>query len=590
MANNSDNIDLVPDFNNHSFMGDTCLIPNMDKTDGNRGVMAANAVQQALIPAKGYGEAPSVFSRFENQIAEYGAMIQRTTEPMLVFKIFKENELNQTYILQGKISKIVSTFQVKQGYTFTEKYGYQQLNDILKYNVGDVIPKDTIISRSTAFDEIGNYNYGFNLLAAYIPWEGLTFEDPFVVSRSAANRMSHSYHYTVDVPLNSNDVIKNLLGTDGEFKGFADIGEDIQNGILCAIARINYDNIATCSDKNLSQVNDDDDVYYANGTVVKIEVFSNLEDEEKLKKYKYYNQINKYYTQNNINRDNLVKVCKILKSKGHKMSDDINYMLAMDELKNNRVNAKGGVGLPWEYNDNKFDTFVLRFTILETKHAYIGSKITCRYGDKGVISKILPDDQMPMLPDGRRLDIIINPGCVMNRIIIGTLYEHELNFVSDRLIHFMNKYHVDDSCGQKLEAYLEAFLKNVSTEQYEFLMDNVIPDIANCEEYWKYITEHGMNIHQAPFHDNINKDAMFSLYEYMEDLYSTVDEDFLFTLEGIDQPIVVANKFFIKLKHETSTKLSCRNAGNISTMKGIPNKNNIAFKKHKARFSTNPVR
>ena len=589
MANNADNLELVPEFTDHSFMGDTCLIPNMDKTDGNRGVMAANAVQQALIPSNGHGEAPLVFSRFENQIAEYGHMIQRAKEPLFVFKIFKENNLNQTYILQGKVSKKVSMFQVKQGYTFTEKYGYHQINDILNYNAGDIIPKDAILSRSTAFDELGNYNYGYNLLAAYIPWEGLTFEDPFVVSESAANKMSHSYHYTVDIPLNSNDVIKNLYGDSLNFKGYPNVGEDINNGILCAVARINYDNIATCSDKNLSSIVDGDEVYYAAGKVVKIQVFSNLkgkdgeDDEIKLKTYKYYEQVNEIYQNNKANNNSLIHVLKILKDKGHNVSDDINHAIAMDTLKNERM-------LPWEYNDNKFDTFVIRFTILETKSAKIGSKVTCRYGDKGVISKIIPDSQMPMLPDGRRLEIAINPGCVFNRIIIGTLYEHELNFISDRLIHFMNTYHVNDSCGEKFEAYLEAFLKNVSTEQYNFLMDNVIPDIAHCEDYWNHITKHGMNIHQSPFHDNITKDSMFELYEYMEELYDLVDEDFLFKLDGIHEPIIVAKKFFIKLKHETITKISARNAGNISTMKGIPNKNNIAFKKHKARISNNPVR
>ena len=63
----------------------------------------------------------------------------------------------------------------------------------------------------------------------------------------------------------------------------------------------------------------------------------------------------------------------------------------------------------------------------------VGDKMANRHGNKGVISRIVPHDKMPQLPDGRHLDICINPLGIISRMNIGQLYEMHLSMAVDSL-------------------------------------------------------------------------------------------------------------------------------------------------------------
>lgn len=367
MANNNlDDVSKIREFTDHSMFGDSLMIPNMDKSDGNRGVMAIGVFQQMLILEN--PELPKVFSRFENQIASYSRMIKYAEDDLFIYKVFTYTDQRKLYLCQNKRTKELIKYDVTAGFNFTEKYGFKWINDILKFKEKDVIPKGTLLQRATCFDELGNYMYGTNLKTMYMPWEGMTYEDPFVISASAKEKLTHNYYYTVDVPINSNDIIKNILGDSDEYKGFADIGEHIKDDVLCAIHRVSYENISATSDKAMRSIHPNDDVYKAKGKIVDIEIFSNLGEEEleKLSKYKYFSQIKKYMSPKQSEYINLIAK---LKEKGVKLHDDVNYDLAHHLFKDGR---------DWTYNGNEFDTAVIRFTILKTQSALNGTKITSR--------------------------------------------------------------------------------------------------------------------------------------------------------------------------------------------------------------------
>merc|ERR1711935_1184426 len=71
--------------------------------------------------------------------------------------------------------------------------------------------------------------------------------------------------------------------------------------------------------------------------------------------------------------------------------------------------------------------------IAQIRKIQVGDKIAGRHGNKGIISRILPQQDMPFLPDGTPIDIILNPLGVPSRMNVGQLYECLLGFAGDRL-------------------------------------------------------------------------------------------------------------------------------------------------------------
>ena len=76
---------------------------------------------------------------------------------------------------------------------------------------------------------------------------------------------------------------------------------------------------------------------------------------------------------------------------------------------------------------------IIRIFIAQTRKIQIGDKMAGRHGNKGIISKILPQQDMPFLPDGRPIDIVLNPLGIPSRMNVGQLYECLLGFAADEL-------------------------------------------------------------------------------------------------------------------------------------------------------------
>merc|ERR1711884_934495 len=73
--------------------------------------------------------------------------------------------------------------------------------------------------------------------------------------------------------------------------------------------------------------------------------------------------------------------------------------------------------------------------IAQIRKIQVGDKIAGRHGNKGIISRILSRQDMPFLPNGRPLDILLNPLGVPSRMNVGQLYECLLGLAGDRLNH-----------------------------------------------------------------------------------------------------------------------------------------------------------
>ena len=76
---------------------------------------------------------------------------------------------------------------------------------------------------------------------------------------------------------------------------------------------------------------------------------------------------------------------------------------------------------------------ILKVYIAQTRKIQIGDKMAGRHGNKGIISKILPRQDMPYLPDGTPLDMILNPLGVPSRMNVGQIFECLLGLAANNL-------------------------------------------------------------------------------------------------------------------------------------------------------------
>ena len=551
--------------NPHYFLCEELMVPNADKNDGGRINMLTSQLPQFLTLDN--AETPKVFSGFENQIGKYTSAVKKYNEPIQILKIFALNENNFFIVVELLESNKYDLINYSSSINLTESYGYTS-EFMVDITEGVIIPKDTVIYKNKMYDENLNLQIGVNLKCVYLAKEGLTYEDGVPISESAAKKLSHTEVTEIVVILNSNDILINKYGTSTEYKPYPNIGESIENGILCARRRINYNFVLDeFKNSNFSEVNSNDQCFYIEGIVEDITIYSNLTDEEKAYKFnahlvnnvdgafKIYNSIFKYLQ-------------KLKDSNTNQFCDDLNWLLqySIDYINPTKK---------YSFDNTEFNGAIIKFKIKNTVKAKVGSKITGRFSNKGVVSKIIPDDEMPMTEDGLfRAEVCLNGLGVVGRLNIGQNYEMELSHYADFVI---NKF---KNNRDKLFTNIMKFLSISSPKQHEFLVEK-LKNKQLKKEYIDLVLADGLYIHQPPFFENANEDTMIELIKTFDIKLSK--------FVGIHEDLVAGTMYMIKLKHEPYGKLSIRSAGPISLL-NVPYKNNESYKKGNSLYSNAAIR
>ena len=556
----------------HRFLAEELLQPMTNKCDVGRTNMFTSHISQTVVLDE--PERPRVFSRFENAFGAYTTAVKVLPEDATVLAVFEKNPLQKVYALQYANGKVDIHFSAPVRH-LTENYGYRLTNSAL-YGVeaGQELKAGTQVQGWACTDDDGNFRYGVNLKTVYMNLEGRTYEDGIVCSESASERLAHTSIDKVTVVLNANDLTVNLYGTADEHQGFPEVGEAIKNGVLLARRRINHESILfDLSASQLGKVNwDSDTVLYSEGTVVDVDVFSNLSAEE-LDKHPFNRQILAYHCKWMEFREWFMEIFgDAVRDQTVPYSDDVAYWYRMC-----RDTGAGG----WRHERSEFDGVVIRFTIAKRNKLGVGSKITNRYGGKGVISKIKPDAEMPTTEDGRRADLVINSLGVVNRLNPAQLFESELNFIADKVAEQMRG--IAKKEGILLDAYdhMLSFLDLVAPQQAEWMRANVSTDDAVNVALEIIDGKEPIYIHQPPFFGNVSLEQLDAAYQQ----FGVEKEKFV----GIEEPLVLGTNYYMKLRHEPSSKMSARSAKHLS-IGGVPTKNSRGVRTNTEHHSTTPIR
>lgn len=563
-------MELPKNIESHAFLGEDLLIPNVNKCDGGRVNMFTN--HQAQLVVLNTPEIPRVFTRFENMVGKYSSGLKQVDEDTKV-EVLEVVEINamKRYVLTKTTKKgskpVFDLEEARDAIHLTEYFGYKRMYHDDFFKPGSKIGGGGIIHRNASYDEQGNLRYGVNLLTTYLAYKGMTYEDAIVISEEAASKLSHTQVEKFDISLNRNDILVNLYGNKTSYHPIPSVGKKIEGGYLAARRRVNYSNILfEFKEREFSRTRPGDTIFYADGIVADIEVYSNLKEEE----FASLPHLEPFYKIHKAQKEAYTRIKELYEAhvkKGHELGRDFGfyYQKAKDYLD----------GVEFSYNKRQYDGLLVRVTTMKNKPCVIGMKLSGRYGDKGVISAILPKEEMPKLPDGRHVEVCLNPLGVAGRMNIGQNYEHELNFIANDIVERWK----DDP--KQLFTGIINFLRILDLQDQADFLEEALPE--GSPQYFEYLEDvkaNGLYIHQPPFFGNVNP------YK-LEELYKTFQTKKI-KLEGIHTPLVVAEKYIIVLKHIPAGKLSVRSA-DTSTLRDTPLKPGEKYKAGNALFNTNPV-
>lgn len=421
--------------NPHYFLCEELLVPFTSNCDTQRLNMFANHINQ-LVHLK-QPEFPRVFTNFEDQIGEYSIAYKKAKKDFTVIRKIIKNQFNYDLLVQYD-DGIFDILHFRTAGNTTESYGYKMVDCIGIAKEGSKIKKDQFLYRSTNYDEDGNFSYGTNLRAVYTSKDLKTYEDGIVISESAAKKLTSYKTEKTAFSVNTNDVLLNLYGDEYNFKSFPHVGDHIDSEVLVASRRRNkFSILYDFQNSNLRKIDNvnDDVIYTKGGTVVDINVYNNVplevlrERNDQFSKeiltvvedqYRYWEEIAEAtelvipVIDHTEDPEGRVMAYADLANFGYEMdhgvepsknpnkyTDEVGYYWKLShEILNENIK--------WRFDGNQFDNMRIEFTILKENPLVMGSKITGRYGNKGICASIVPDEEMPITEDGVRAEICLN--------------------------------------------------------------------------------------------------------------------------------------------------------------------------------------
>lgn len=508
---------------------------------------------------------PNCFTNYENIFGELSSAYNKVKHNYEVIAKVPRYSWNPnhmyTLVVYNKDDDRYELIEKKGIEDLTENFCYGYKTDVIdSYNVGDEIKKDTIIWRSTSYDDDMNYGYGINSLTMYTSNPNTT-EDAIVMTESETKKFASLESESKKITANDNDIMGNLYGDKDNYKVFPDIGEETRGNILCFKRRkYNNQSLYDFKDNSLRKINFSSDVVYyssgGTGIVEDVIIYSNKEYDEipdipcNIQIKKYLGEQIRYWTE-------MVNITKELITKyKDRVSGDINYAFK-------RGSMIISPDFKWKMEDQIFNNFIIEVLIKRVKTVGIGTKLSGLYGNKGVVSKIIPDEEAPyhIMPDGtkRYCGIQCNRLGVVNRTNPAQVHELDINYAGDR---FAEKIKFECKTLEEKEELFFGFYKIMNRIQGEKLKEYYY----NLEEERKYkffdnVYDEGFYVHVPPFWQIDDVDLfdklrnLYTEYPWLENRKPVYINKFGRQIP-LMRGVVMGCEYFMKLKQNSKKAFS----------------------------------
>ncbi|MCL1899032.1 MAG: DNA-directed RNA polymerase subunit beta [Promicromonosporaceae bacterium] len=358
----------------------TALIPFLEHDDANRALMGANMQRQAVPLVR--AEMPLVGTGMERRAAIDAGDVVTATKSGVV------KEVSADLVVVANDDGTETSYRIAKFVRSNQGTSYNQrviVSEGDRVEVGPDAAHSTVIADGPATDE-GELSLGRNLLVAFMSWEGHNYEDAIILSQRLVE----------DDGLSSIHIEEHEVDARDTKLGPEEITRDIPNVAEEALADLDERGIIRIG----AEVGAGD--VLVGKVTPKGE--TELTPEERLLRAIFGEKSREV-------RDTSLKV----------PHGEQGTVIAVREF-----NREDGDELPAGVNQ------LVRVYIAQRRKITVGDKLAGRHGNKGVISKILPQEDMPFLPDGTPVDVILNPLGVPGRMNVGQVLETHLGWVASR--------------------------------------------------------------------------------------------------------------------------------------------------------------
>ena len=545
--------------NDLSFLSKLQLVqPFANRNDGARSTMVSAHLQQ-MIPIID-SEQPTCFSTYNKQVVgkSTSKMSKKASErTKVICEVKLENDL--FHIIELLDSKILDIVKISD---HVNEGGFTSIS--VPPSIGDEFKAGETIRHYNETDYDDNLKIGANCNIAY-NINGNNFEDALVVSESFAKKFTHRETKEIDFIMNDNEYFVNVYGDLTNYKPFPTKGESKNSRIICAKRRINKNFYNTLSIKNLNNIIESDEIFFHNGEIQSVTVFSNRTKTSKICDEFIESLANE--TKSHLQYFISFIDDFMSKNKTYSISQQLNYyrMHYGSILRGKEIN----------FNETPFSGYYVKIKLVKDVPLQVGSKVTAFHANKGLVTKIVPDKNMLTTVDGRVADVIFNPNSVIGRLNLGQIVEVLLNNISRKVLETFNG--VND-----FEKYVE-YMSNV-LDEYEIKTLRNISDEDKTALIEDIVKQGKIYLPIRPF----TTIGIEEIIKVMNKYKVNLNEDMLLNGIPMKNEILFGSLYLIKLKHEPEKKTSYSSMNKLSSKTMQLVKDNKSFKKHKSINNHNP--
>ncbi len=370
--NEIDFIDISPE---QSISVATSLIPFLQNDDANRALMGSNMQRQSVPLIK--PEPPLVMTGVEERLA------RDSGQEVIAEEDGKVIEVDANHIKIKTKNEKPKTYELR---TFVRTNQYTCFHQKPLVKKGKIVKKGEILADGGAISQ-GYLSLGRNILVAFIPWRGGNFEDAILISERLVKDDVYTSIYTENFVC---DVRETKLGPELTTYDIPNVSEEKlkdldEEGIVRIGAEVGPNDILV---GKISPKGETD-----------------LTAEERLLRAIF----------------------------GEKARDVKDTSLLMEHGKRGRV---VGVKVFSRESGHKLEPGVIKrieVEVAKVRKIQAGDKLSGRHGNKGVISKVLPVEEMPFMEDGTPVDVILDPLSIASRMNLGQVLETHLGWAAKHL-------------------------------------------------------------------------------------------------------------------------------------------------------------
>ena len=466
----------------------TSMIPFLENDDANRALMGANMQRQAVPLLR--TQAPLVGTGMEYKAACDSGVCVLAKRAGTIVRVTGDEIIVNTD--EGGLD----TYKLIKFVRSNQSTCINQRPVVYK---GERVEKDQVLADGMATDG-GELALGYNILVAYMPWEGYNYEDAVLLSEELPKNDIYTSIHVEEYECDARDT---KLGAEEITREIPNVSED--------------------STKNL----DEDGIIMVGADVFPGDVLvgkvtpkgeTELTPEERLLRAIFGDKEREV-------RDTSLRV-------PHGESGKV--------VKVRVFSRENGDELPPGVNN------LVRVYIAQKRKIHEGDKMAGRHGNKGVVSRVMRQEDMPFLPDGTSVQIVLNPLGVPSRMNIGQILETHLGWAMHEIgVQILNP---DNKLADKLKAV------GYDIDTYGM----VRPDKA------------GVHI-ATPVFDGAHAEDVFEALRLagLPDDGKTVLYDGR-TGEPMDRRVTVGYTYFLKLHHLVDDKIHARSTGPYSLVTQQP--------------------